>query len=213
MLMSTIQIVLVDDHRLFRGGIASLINNFSGYKILFEAANGTELIKKITENNKPDIIILDINMPVMNGLNTAEWLRKNHPGIKIIVLSMYDDAEKVLTMLKLGVKGYLLKDAEPVEFKNALEKVSAGDVYFPDFVSRLLVNSFNDLREYEKLNIREIEFLKLVGTELTYRQIADKMQVSVRTVDGYRDHLFEKLQIKSRVGLALYAVKNRMVDL
>jgi DNA-binding NarL/FixJ family response regulator len=211
--MDTILIALVDDHRLFRSGIASLINNFNGYHILFEAANGEELIRRISPKFKPDIILLDINMPVMDGAITAKWIRNNYPDIFIIVLSMYDDAEKVLAMLKLGVKGYLLKDAEPIEFEQALQKVSAGEVYYPDFVTRLLLDSMNHPIDHNKLNIREIEFLKLASTELTYKEIADQMSISVRTVDGYRDTLFEKLNVKSRVGLVLYAVKNKLINL
>jgi DNA-binding NarL/FixJ family response regulator len=106
-----IQIVLVDDHRLFRSGLVSLINSLGGYKILFEAANGEELTRKLSPQLKPDIILLDINMPVMGGIETARWLKANYPDICVIVLSMFEDAEKVLTMVKLGVKGYLLKDS------------------------------------------------------------------------------------------------------
>jgi DNA-binding NarL/FixJ family response regulator len=211
--MDTIQVALVDDHRLFRSGIASLINNFNGYKVLFEAANGEELIRRISPKFKPDIILLDINMPVMNGTLTAKWLKNKYPDIGVIVLSMLDDAEKVLEMLKLGVKGYLLKDAEPFEVEQALEKVSQGEVYYPEFVARLLVDSINHPVDKNKLQIREIEFLKLASTELTYKEIAEQMSVSVRTVDGYRDALFEKLKVKSRIGLVLFSVKNQLIKL
>jgi len=211
--MDTIQIALVDDHRLFRSGIASLINNFTGYNVLFEAANGEDLTRKISPKFKPDIILLDINMPVMNGTTTAQWLKKTYPEISVIVLSMFDDAEKVLAMLKLGVKGYLLKDAEPFEFEQALQKVSQGEVYYPEFVTKLLLDSVSHPVDRNRLLSREIEFLKLAGTELTYKEIADKMNVSTRTVDGYRDALFEKLHVKSRIGLVLYAMKNKLIDL
>ncbi|MBB3054852.1 response regulator [Mucilaginibacter gotjawali] len=211
--MRTIQIALVDDHRLFRSGIASLINNFIGYTVIFEASNGDEMISKIKPDFRPDIILLDINMPGMNGINTARWLKTAYPQIQIIVLSMFDDAEKVLAMLKLGVKGYLLKDSEPIEFEKALQKVSQGEVYYPEFVTRLLLDSINNPVEFDKLNSREVEFLKLVATELTYKEIADQMRISVRTVDGYRDQLFEKLHVKSRVGLVLYAIKNKLTEL
>jgi DNA-binding NarL/FixJ family response regulator len=211
--MDTIQIALVDDHRLFRSGIASLINNFHGYKVLFEAANGEELIRRISPKFKPDIILLDINMPVMNGTLTAKWLKNKYPDIGVIVLSMLDDAEKVLEMLKLGVKGYLLKDAEPFEVEQALEKVSQGEVYYPEFVARLLVDSINHPIDKNRLQVREIEFLKLASTELTYKEIAEQMSVSVRTVDGYRDALFEKLHVKSRIGLVLFSVKNQLIKL
>jgi DNA-binding NarL/FixJ family response regulator len=211
--MKTIQIALVDDHRLFRSGIAALINDFIGYTVIFEAANGDEMINKIKPDLKPDIILLDINMPGMNGINTARWLKTAYPEIQIIVLSMFDDADKVMSMLKLGVRGYLLKDSEPIEFERALQKVSEGEVYYPEFVTRLLVDSINNPIDFEKLNVREVEFLKLVATELTYKEIADQMRISVRTVDGYRDQLFEKLHVKSRVGLVLYAIKNKLIDL
>jgi DNA-binding NarL/FixJ family response regulator len=211
--MDTILIALVDDHRLFRSGIASLINNFEGFMVLFEASNGQELIQKISPKFKPDIILLDINMPVMNGTNTAQWLKIKYPEISVVVLSMFDDAEKVLAMLKLGVKGYLLKDAEPNEFEQALKKVSTGEVYYPEFVTRLLLDSFNPPGNQIRLIGREAEFLKLASTELTYKEIAMQMSVSARTVDGYRDSLFEKLQIKSRVGLVLYAIKNNLIEL
>jgi DNA-binding NarL/FixJ family response regulator len=211
--METIKIVLVDDHRLFRSGIASLINKLPQYKILFEAGDGEELTRKLTPKLIPHIILLDINMPQKDGIETAHWLRTNYPDIHIIVLSMFEDAEKVLTMIKLGVKGYLLKDAEPDEFEQALDSVSKNEVYFPPFVTRHLVSNFNKQLEQVKLNNRELEFLKLTGTELTYKEIADQMCISVRTVDGYRDQLFEKLQIKSRVGLVLYAIKNNLIEL
>ncbi|MES2275661.1 MAG: response regulator transcription factor [Bacteroidota bacterium] len=211
--MAPVQIALVDDHRLFRSGIASLIGEFKGYQILFEAGDGEELTRKLTPKVKPQIILLDINMPVMDGMETARWLRANHPGVYIIILSMFGDAEKVLEMVKMGVKGYLLKDAEPHEFEQALLKVSQGEVYYPEFVTRHIINSFNQQPELIKMNSRELEFLKLAATELTYKEIADTMCISARTVDGYRDQLFEKLQIKSRVGLVLYAIKNKLIDL
>jgi DNA-binding NarL/FixJ family response regulator len=211
--METLQIALVDDHSLFRSGIAALVNDLKGYSILFEAADGQEFIRKISPKLKPDIVLLDINMPQMDGIATAKWLRTNYPGIHIIVLSMFEDAEKVLAMIKLGVKGYLLKDAEPFEFEQALSNISKNEVYFPQFVTRHLISNFNKPPDPIKLNSREIEFLKLSGTELTYKEIADQMCISVRTVDGYRDQLFEKLQIKSRVGLVLYAIKNKLIEL
>ena len=211
--METFQIALVDDHALFRSGIAAMVNGLKNYSVLFEAANGQELTRKISPKFKPQIVLLDINMPQMDGIATAQWLRSNYPEIHIVVLSMFEDAEKVLAMVRLGVKGYLLKDAEPHEFEQALNNVSQNEVYFPAFVTRHLISSFNKPVDNFKLNQREIEFLKLSGTELTYKEIADQMCVSVRTVDGYRDQLFDKLQIKSRVGLVLYAIKNKLIEI
>jgi DNA-binding NarL/FixJ family response regulator len=211
--MENIQIALVDDHRLFRSGITSLINNFKGFNILFEASNGEEMIRKISSRLKPDIVLLDIHMPVMDGAATALWLKENYPEIRMVVLSMLEDPEKVLTMLKFGAKGYLLKDSEPYEFEQALQKVSVGEVYYPEFVTRLLINSFNQTSGQVTLQTRELEFLKLAASELTYKEIATQMCISIRTVDGYRDQLFEKLGVKSRIGLVLYAIKNKHIAL
>lgn len=193
--------------------MAALVTNFKRYNILFEAANGQELIDTISKGIVPDIILLDISMPVMDGVEAAQVLRAKHPGIKIIILSMFEDAEKVLIMVKMGVKGYLLKDSEPHEVEEALLKVSQGELYYPEFVTRHLITNFNNKLENIKLNPREIEFLRLTGTELTYKEIAETMNISVRTVDSYRDQLFEKLQIKSRVGLVLYSIKNKLIEL
>ena len=193
--------------------MAALVSNFKRYNILFEAANGQELINTINNGTVPDIVLLDISMPVMDGVEAAQVLRAKHPGVKIIILSMFEDAEKVLIMVKMGVKGYLLKDSEPHEVEDALLKVAQGELYYPEFVTRHLITNFNSKLENIKLNPREIEFLRLTGTELTYKEIAETMNISVRTVDSYRDQLFEKLQIKSRVGLVLYSIKNKLIEL
>ena len=211
--MEGIRIGLVDDHRLFRSGIAALIGKLNGYSVHFEAGNGKEMVAKISSGLIPDIILLDISMPVMDGSSAAKWLISNHPKIKIIVLSMFDDADNVLSMIKMGARGYLLKDSDPAEFEQALQKVAKDELYYPEFVTKLLIKNFNHEISQVKLNDRELEFLKLAGSELTYKEIAEKMCVSTRTVDGYRDQLFEKLQIKSRVGLVLYALKKKIIDL
>ena len=210
--METIQLALVDDHRLFRSGIASLVNKLPQYNVLFEAGDGEEMISKIIGKNKPHIILLDISMPKMDGIAASQWIRKHHPDINIIILSMFKDAEKVLTLVKMGVKGYLLKDAEHDEFEEALAVVSKNEVYYPNFVTRYIVNSVSQ-NNLLPLSERELFFLKMVATELTYKEIAEHMFISARTVDGYRDQLFEKLNIKSRVGLVLYAIKNKLIEL
>ncbi|AYL98375.1 response regulator [Mucilaginibacter celer] len=213
MLTEPIQIALIDDHKLFRSGMAALVSNFKRYNILFEAANGQELVNTINRGIIPEIVLLDISMPVMDGIETTQWLRSKYPQVCIIILSMFEDAEKVLLMVKMGVKGYLLKDSEPYEVEEALLKVSQGELYYPEFVTRHLITNFNNKLENIKLNPREIEFLRFTGTELTYKEIAEAMNISVRTVDSYRDQLFEKLQIKSRVGLVLYSIKNKLIEL
>jgi len=210
-----IDIAIVDDHNLFRSGIKSLIQNFKNYHIILEASNGDEFIKKLATGKKPEVLLLDLSMPVMDGISTAKWLHSFEPQIKTIILSMSEDEKTVLTLLKYGIKGYLLKDSEPEDFKMALDTVSANKYYYPQFVTEHMMKQFQkpDAETSSgktELNSRELEFLKYIATELTYKEIADEMSVSVRTIDNYRDNLFEKLNVKSRVGLALYALKNNL---
>lgn len=211
-----IDLALVDDHNLFRSGIKSLIQHFHEYNIIFEASNGEEFIQKINSGNIPSVVLLDLSMPIMDGISTAKWLHAHAPEIKTIILSMAEDEKTVIELLRLGIKGYLLKDSEPEDFKNALDTVSAGKYYYPQFVTEHIMKQLQKKPNEEvrpknqELNSREIEFLKYIATELTYKEIAEEMSVSVRTIDNYRDSLFEKLNVKSRVGLALYAVKNNL---
>jgi len=210
-------IVLVDDHVLLRNGLASLVKNL-GHDVLFEADNGHEFTKKIDREKLPDIVLLDINMPEMDGYETAQWLKNNYPDIKILALSMYDNENSIIRMLKNGAKGYILKDSEPTELKAAIEALIHKGYYYSDLVSGKLIHAINkiddegsDVNTMNNLNARETDFLKYACTELTYKEIADKMFVSPRTIDGYRDALFDKLHVKTRVGLVMYAIKNGIV--
>ena len=217
-----IKVVLVDDHALLRNGLASLVNNL-GYTVQYECNNGKQLIDKIDKNNLPDIILMDINMPEMDGFDTTLWLKKNMPLVYVIALSMYDDEISIIRMIKCGARGYILKDTDPKELRLAIESVMAKGFYYSDLVSGKLVRSIQDDDDDDEestnrklavnLNERHIEFLKLAATEMTYKEIAEKMHVSPRTVDGYRDELFEKLDVKSRVGLVLFAIKNGIIHL
>lgn len=216
MKMDKKDIALVDDHILLRNGLAGMLKE-SGYNILFEADNGQEFIDKIKREGEPAIVLLDINMPVMDGFTTAAWIKTNHAEIKVLALSMYDDEEAIIKMLKKGARGYVLKDAHPSELKAAIESVAEKGFYYSEMVTGRLMRSILDNPADEekaaelRLTEREIEFLKLAATELTYKEIAEQMHLSPRTIDGYRDDLFEKLNIKSRVGLVLYAIKNGIV--
>jgi len=159
-------------------------------------------------------------MPGMDGYATSMWLKRNHPEIKIVALSMCDTDNSVLRMMKNGVKGYILKDIGPSELKLALESVISNGSYYSDMVTGKLRQTIDTLdisehrtRHVRNLNDRELEFLKLVCTECTYKEIAEQMYLSPRTIDGYRDTLFEKLNVKTRVGLVLYALRNGIVAL
>jgi len=210
-------IALTDDHTLLRNGLASLVKN-QGHTVLFEADNGSEFIEKLNPAALPELVLLDINMPEMDGYETAQWIKINHPDIKVLALSMYDNENSIIRMLKCGAKGYILKDSEPAELKAAIEAVMTKGYYYSDLVSGKLINAINKIEDegsnvntLTNLNERETDFLKYACTEMTYKEIADKMFVSPRTIDGYRDALFEKLHVKTRVGLVMYAIKNGIV--
>lgn len=215
---SMIKIALVDDHSLLRMGLASLMES-QGNTVLFEADNGKEFVNKLDANNLPQIVLMDINMPEMDGFETTQWLKQHYPGVLVLALSMYDNETSIIRMLKCGAKGYILKDSEPAELKTAIDNLLSKGFYYSDLVSGKLMHAINkmddetdDLKNLVPLNERETTFLKYTCTELTYREIADKMFVSPRTIDGYRDALFEKLKLKTRVGLVMYAIKNGIVN-
>ena len=215
-----INIALVDDHVLLRNGLANLIKSFGDYNILFEADNGKRFIEKLKAKQLPHIVLMDINMPEMDGYETTLWLKNNHPEVNVLSLSMYDNENSVIRMFKAGAKGYILKDCHPSELKTALNAVATKGFYYSEMVTGKLIHTVNSLDEEDnqmknmiKLNEREIQFLKLACTELTYKEIADKMFLSPRTIDGYRDDLFQKLNIKTRVGLVMYTIKNGIVNL
>ncbi len=212
-----ISVAIADDHNLLRNALAKLVNTFEGYSVSFEADNGKDLRNKITKLGRPDIVMLDINMPEMDGFQTTQWLHKNHPQIKVLALSMLSDEKSIIKMFRLGAKGYLLKNTEPEELKTALDSLVAKDVYLSDYVSGKLVSGLHQGgEEPEKevvLNEKEKEFLRWSCSELAYREIAEKMNVSPRTVDDYRQSLFNRLNVHSRVGLAMYAIKNGIVEL
>jgi DNA-binding NarL/FixJ family response regulator len=212
-------IALVDDHVLLRDGLAGLIHSFGNYAILFQADNGARFMEKVKTGILPDIVLLDINMPVMDGYQTAVWIRQHHPGMKILALSMYDNEDAIIRMLKSGARGYILKDVEPAELKAALDSVMQKGYYYSEMVTGKLIHSISgekagpNITGTIDLNDREMEFLKFACTEKTYKEIAEAMFLSPRTIDGYRDDLFEKLQVKTRIGLAVYAIKNGIVNL
>ena len=216
-----VKLAIVDDHKLFRKGLISLIEMVSGnYVILFEADNGLELQQKIDKSNLPDMVLMDVNMPGMDGFESVEWLQDHYPDVKILVISMLEKEETIVRMLKLGVKGYLCKDVEPKELQEALEAIEKKGFYYTDFITGKLVHSLQSgypgAREdvgLNKMNDREKEFLQFACSEMTYSQIADKMFLSPKTIDGYRNSLFEKLHVKSRVGLVLCAIRHGWVNL
>ena len=212
------KVVLIDDHVLLRNGLANLVKDL-GYNVLFEADNGKDFLTKLNIHDLPELVLLDINMPQMDGYETAVWIKRNHPDIKILALSMYDDENAIIRMLKSGAKGYILKDTEPQELRAAMEAILVKGFYYSEMVTGRLMHTINAMDDDNpsqiaiNLNEREIQFLKLAATEMTYKEIAEQMHLSPRTIDGYRDALFEKLELKSRVGLVLFAIRNGIVTI
>ena len=212
-------LALADDHMLFRKGIKELINGFMGFRVIAEAADGSELLLQLEQLDElPYIVILDINMKPLNGFETAKKIKERYPTIKILALSMYVDENSILKMIKSGAHGYLLKDADPDELKGAFEEVIHKGFYYSNVVGEIVLKNLHGNGQSlqpldETLNEREIEFLELAATEMTYKEIADKMNLSPRTIDGYREALFERLNAKNRVGLVMAALKNGIIQI
>jgi two-component system, NarL family, invasion response regulator UvrY len=216
--MPKINVALADDHVLLRSGLAGLIGGLDDYQVLFEADNGKDFIGRLDAQCLPEIVLMDINMPEMDGYETTLWLKQHYPEVKVLALSMYDTEPIIIRMLKCGAKGYILKDIEPAEFRTALDSLIRKGYYYSELVTGKLIHAVNVMDEpernnksFQSLTDREIEFLKLACTELTYKAIADKMYLSARTIDGYRDELFRKLSLRTRVGLVMYAIRNGIV--
>ena len=200
----TINVVLVDDHKLFRAGIAGLVNDLAGYTVKWEADNGKDFIQKISKQNLPEIVLLDIEMKVMGGFETAQWIRQHYPEIKILVLTAHKEHYLIMRMIRTDVAGIILKAAAASELLIALEAVKKDGGYFPLWVTKMLLNWPGDV----KLTEKEIEFLQLACTELPQKAFGSLMKMSPRNVEAMRDSLFRKLEVVSRVGLVLYAIKN-----
>lgn len=214
------KISIVDDHAMFRKGLTALINLFPNYNVLFDASNGQDFISRLDPGELPDIVLLDIAMPEMDGYATANWIKDNYPVIKVLALSTMDGETAIIKMIRNGAKGYVLKDSEPSELKQAFDEVSSKGYYYNEVVSRKLAQSVfknsgqnNPQGTLTRLSDRELHFLQLACSEKTYKHIAGEMFVSERTVDGYRETLFQKLNISTRVGLVIYAIKNNLVKI
>ena len=209
-------VVIVDDHTLLSQAIATMVNTFSKFKVLYTCKNGQELVEKFSASAKyiPDIVLMDINMPIMNGIETTDWITKNHESVNVMALSVEDEDNTILKMLKVGAIGYLLKDTEKSVLENALLEIAQNGFYHTKTVTNLLMKSLSGNSSEEiTLKEREITFMKHACSEMTYKEIADVMCLSPKTIDGYRDVLFTKLKVKNRVGLVMYAIKNKIYTL
>lgn len=211
--MEKIDIIIVDDHLLFSQALNGLISAFDAYNVLAVLVNGKELVNYFADGNKhPHIVLMDIQMPIMNGIEATRWLKANFPEIKVLALSMENEDETIIKMLKAGANGYLLKDIHPSFLEHALKEVYNTGNFYTENVANALINSLDKNEGEIILKERELEFLKLSCSEMTYKEIAEAMFLSPKTIENYREALFAKLNVKNRIGLVLYAFKEKIVS-
>lgn len=210
-----VSVFVADDHVILREALCQYLANVPGYRVVGQAGHGMEVLRKFRSGFVPDVLLLDVRMPLMDGIDTMRQVREEFPKVKVIALTMCQDDRLVIRMIRFGASAYLRKDAAPAELQDAIEHVRNGRFHYNDMVSsamhRSVVQDPDGSKNHYQLNERLVEFLRLASTELTYKEVADKMQVSVRTVDGYREELFSRLGLRSRVGLVRFAIRNGFV--
>lgn len=209
-----IHIGVVDDHQLFLKSLSVLIDSFSAFDMILDALNGASLLGKLEAAQIiPDILLIDVNMPVMDGVKTATAVSARYPQIRLVALSMKDDDMSVINMLKAGCCAYLLKDIHPDELEKALTEIHTKGYYNADVSNINYRRLIHKIKEEVVFSDKERTFLKLACSDLTYKQISAEMHLSERTIDGYREALFEKLNVQSRVGMVLEALRRDLVSL
>lgn len=203
-------VVVVDDHFLLSQAIGGLVQDFKNFKVLYLCKNGQDLLDKLEDpNNIPDLVLMDIKMPILNGIETTEILTKKFPKIKVLALSIEEDEYTILKMLRAGARGYLMKDTKKDILEEALLEVMEKGRYYTNTVSQILMGSVEKEIDTE-LKEKEIEFIKLACTDMSYKEIAEAMYCSYKTVEGYRDAVHKKLKIKNRIGLVLFAIHHNL---
>ncbi len=211
--MERIKIAIVDDHKLVSKAIENMISFNPKFEVVMNCFNGEDFLKELQQKKTlPEVVLMDINMPRKNGIETTAVLTEKYPEIKVIALTMEDNESTIINMLKVGAKGYLLKDMSPDILFDAINIVHEKGIFYTDIVTQSLLKIKTEEKATNEiidvLKEREKEFIKLACSELTYREIAEKMCVSPRTIDGYRDSVFTKLNVKTRVGIVLFAIKH-----
>jgi len=207
-----IKLALVDDQAMFRRGLAMLLRDMPDVQVVFECANGEELMTGL-DGNAIDIVLLDLEMPVMDGMEAMRRARAEHPEVKVIVLSMHSDEKFIIHLMELGANGYVPKTAEPDEIEDAIRAVAASGYHFSELVSRVMLHglvkkqkvrpTFSDV---DPLTERELEVVRLICQELTTTEIAGKLFLSPRTVEGYRNTILQKIGARNTAGIVVYAM-------
>lgn len=210
-----IKVLLADDHEIIIDGIVSILNNEEDIEVVATASNGEEAVQFI-EHNEVDIAVLDINMPVMNGVIATKMIQTSSPETKVLILSMYDEDEFIDEIIAVGCRGYILKNKGQEELVKAIRRIYKGSPYFGEKIQEKMLNqhiqSKTKVKEEVKLTKRELEVLKLIAVELTSSEIADQLSIAESTVNTHRRNLIEKLGVRSSLGLGTYAVKKGLVD-
>ena len=215
--MGTLQIALVDDHTLFRNGLKLLLGNSPRYNVMLEASNGKDFVDNLSVGNAPDVVLMDISMPVMNGIEATAAAVAKVPGLKIIALSMFGEEDYYYEMINAGAKGFLLKNSDIKEVTEAIEQVAAGNNYFAPEVLYNVIKRFNPHREAElestTLSRREHQVLQDICKGLSNQEIADALFLSKRTIDKHRSNLLSKTNSKNTAELIMYAIKNKLISI
>ncbi len=219
--MNSIRVILADDHKLVRAGIKSLLENSDGVEVVGEAGDGREAVR-LTGKLKPDMVFLDIAMPELNGLQAAEMIKKDYPDVAVVILSMYLDEEYVIQALNAGASGYLLKDSAPNELRLALDTIKKGKVYISPAIPREMIDEYKErlkhasssdevFRKKEELSSRQKEVLQLIAEGNSTREIAEKLFISIKTVETHRSQIMKRLGINDIPGLTRYAMKKGLI--
>lgn len=216
--MGEIKVAIADDHKLFRKGVILSLRHYSNIKFVLEAENGQQLIDEL-EKTKPDVVLMDLRMPVKDGIETTKYISLHYPDIFVLVLTMHEDERFVLHLMENGANGYLLKSTDPIEIKKAITDVIAKGYYLNNFVNRILLKKSQSrnkpvpsLKKEIEINAKEKQVLELICREFTSIEIGEQMGISARTVESIKDRLMERFGVKNTAGLVFFAVKNNLID-
>ena len=219
--MESIKIILADDHQLIRDGIRSLIHDAKNIEVIGEASDGYELLEQLKVTS-PDIIVLDVSMPRLSGIEATKKITEEFPTVKVLILSMFTSEEYIFNAIKAGARGYLPKNTSKKELLEAIYSINAGNEYFSDSISNIILKSYikktksNDDYSGKKQNVlssRELEILTMFAEGNTNQEIAEKLFISIRTVESHKNHIMQKLELKTTVDLVKFAIKNNIIQI